>query len=392
MCELWPTSGGAEDPLIPESLEDLIDQGVIHRVVRPLMAGKEAQVFLVEIEGVQRVAKIYKDSAHRSFKHRSVYTEGRRVKNTRSQRAMSKRSRFGRAQEEEAWKNAEVDAIYRLRAAGVAVPEPIAYVDGVLVMELVADERGEPAPRLVDVQLTRDEARDIFDRVLRDVVRMLCEGLVHGDLSDFNVLLAESGPVIIDFPQAIEAAANRNARRLLVRDVRNLQSFFSRWVPGLRKLRYGEEIWDLYEEGNLTPESKLTGKAKKRGKADTESVLREIEAAVREERARRAALGLDPLPEMSLADDPMVAEMRARADRARDQKPGNGGGGSKRKRRRKGKGSRDRQQAAAGSRGEERGGQRNSQKAPKAAEPAVARRRAGPPAELDLDALLKIED
>jgi RIO kinase 1 len=339
--------------LIPESLETLLDQGVIHRVVRPLMSGKEAQVFLVEVEGDLRVAKVYKESDNRSFKHRAEYTEGRRVRNSRSQRAMSKRSRYGRQQEEEAWKNAEVDAIYRLRAADVAVPEPFAYVDGVLVMELVADERGEPAPRLVDVQLEQEEAEELFQILLREVVKMLCAGLVHGDLSDFNVLLAAQGPVIIDFPQAVDAAANRNARKLLVRDVRNLQSFLARWSPGLRRMQYGQEMWELYEDGVLTPETRLTGRAKKRGKADTESVLREIQAAVREERARREALGLDPLPEnVGVVEDPMIAEMRARADRAKAE-------GGKRKRKRKGRGERGEsgESAREGGRGSRGGGE-----------------------------------
>ncbi|TNE84092.1 MAG: serine protein kinase RIO [Deltaproteobacteria bacterium] len=337
--------------MIPESLETLLEQGVIHRVVRPLMSGKEAQVFLVEVEGEPRVAKIYKDAANRSFKHRAEYMEGRRMRNTRSQRAIARRSRYGREQEEEAWKNAEVDAIYRLRAAGVRVPEPFAYVDGVLVMELVSDDRGEPAPRLIDVRLEREEAEDLFKILLREVVKMLCAGLVHGDLSDFNVLLSSDGPVIIDFPQAVDAAANRNARKLLVRDVRNLQSFLARFVPDLKRKQYGDEMWELYEEGVLLPDTKLTGRAKKRGNADTESVLREIQAAVREERARRAALGLDPLPDdVGVVEDPLIAEMRARADRAKQQ----GDGGRKRKRKRGG-----RDDEGAGGRGDGERGRRD---------------------------------
>ena len=201
-----------------DSLQGLVDLGVIDVVHRALMAGKEAQVFLVSSGGQQRVAKVYKEAEHRSFKHRSTYAEGRRVKNTRRQRAMDKRTRYGRAQEEEAWKSAEVDAIYRLAEAGVRVPQPYDFIDGVLVMELIADERGEPAPRLVDVSLEPDEARDLFQVLVREVVRMLCAGLVHGDLSDFNVLLSADGPVIIDFPQAVDAASNNNARQLLIRD------------------------------------------------------------------------------------------------------------------------------------------------------------------------------
>jgi len=287
---------------VPDSLLDLEDLGIIDRIVRPLMAGKEAQVYLVYQGEHLRVAKVYKEARDRSFRQLATYTEGRRTRNSRNQRAMNRKSRFGKTQVQEAWKSAEVDAIYRLSAAGVRVPEPFDFVDGVLVMELIADAHGEPAPRLVDVQLEPDEARDVFQSLIRDVVRMLCAGLVHGDLSDFNVLMGPEGPVIIDFPQAVEAAANNNARRLLLRDVKNLQHFLGRFAPELRKKQYGPEIWALYEQGKLFPDTPLTGRYRRpKGKADTDSVLREIGAAEKEERARREREGLAPLPEKKVS-------------------------------------------------------------------------------------------
>ncbi len=280
---------------VPSRLEPLVDQGVIDEVLRPLMSGKEAEVFLVLAGGEQRVAKIYKEAENRSFKQRAEYTEGRRTRNSRGERAMASRSAFGREQEEEAWRTAEVDAIYRLREAGVRVPEPYDFVDGVLVMELISTEDGEPAPRLVDMTFTPAEAKAVFNTLLREVVKMLCAGLVHGDLSDFNVLIGPEGPVIIDFPQAVDPARNNNARKLLVRDVRNLQSFLARYAPDLKQMKYGEEMWALYENNALMPDTVLTGRFKGSDrKADTRSVLDEIADSIREERARREALGLPP--------------------------------------------------------------------------------------------------
>ncbi len=282
---------------IPQSLIGLADQGVIDEVVRPLMSGKEAQVYLVIASGERRVAKVYKEADHRSFKHRADYVEGRRVRNSRSQRAMAKRSRFGRGEIEAAWRNAEVDIIHQLHAAGVRVPVPYDFVDGVLVMELVQGADGEPAPRLVDVNLHPDEARDLFHRLLREVVRMLCVGVVHGDLSDFNVLLTPDEPVIIDFPQAVDPAHNRNARRLLIRDVDNLSQFLGRFVPDLKKRKYGQEMWSLYERGKLEPDTQLTGRFRPSNKpVNTMSLLEEIEAVEREARQRREALGLPVRP------------------------------------------------------------------------------------------------
>lgn len=277
---------------IPSNLAPLVDQGIIQEVVRPLLSGKEAEVWLVVAEGELRVAKVYKEATHRSFKHRAEYTEGRRGRNSRRERAIARRSRYGRAEEEAAWRSAEVDAIYRLHAHGVTVPEPFAFVDGVLVMELVRDPWGQPAPRLVDVSLDEEEALRLFHHLLGEVVKMLAAGLVHGDLSDFNVLLGADGPVIIDFPQAVDAAANRNARKLLVRDVNNLQQFLARYAPHLKAKRYGEELWDLYERGELTPDTQLTGRWRARDRRiDPYGLLAEIEAVEREARRRREARG-----------------------------------------------------------------------------------------------------
>ena len=281
---------------VPPELEPLLDIGLIHEVVRPLMSGKEAQVYLVTAEGETRVAKVYKDDRRRSFKHRADYLEGRRGRNTRAERAKGKRSAFGREQIEAAWRSAEYDAMRRLWDAGVHVPQPYDFVEGVLVMELVRGEDGAPAPRLVDVDLEEREARRLFEQLLREVTKMLCVGLVHGDLSDFNVLLGPTGPTIIDLPQVIDAAANPNARRILIRDVDNLTSFLARWVPDLRHRPYGQELWELYERAELTPDTRLTGRVRrKQRRADIDSVIDEIAAAVKEEGRRRAALGLPPV-------------------------------------------------------------------------------------------------
>jgi len=279
---------------IPERLLPLVDQGAIDEVIRPLMSGKEAQVYLVRTGEEIRVAKVYKELDYRSFRNRADYTDGRRVRNSREQRAIAKRTSYGRGLDEQAWHTAEVDALFRIHAAGVRVPEPFEFIDGVLVMELVQDEHGEPAPRLADLALSRDEAKSMFDHLLREVVRMLCAGIVHADLSDFNVLLAHDGPVLIDFPQCVDPAHNNNAHRLLVRDVDNLTRILGRFAPGLRRMRYGDEIWDLYEAGNLRPDSPLTGKRRQQAQADTSSLLAEIEDLERESRERREALGLPP--------------------------------------------------------------------------------------------------
>ncbi len=327
---------------IPERLLPLVDQGIIDEVLRPLMSGKEAQVYLVSAGGEVRVAKVYKELDHRSFRNRADYTDGRRVRNSREQRAIAKRTSYGRSLDEKAWHTAEVDALFRIHAAGVRVPEPFDFIDGVLVMELVQDHEGEPAPRLADLALTRDEATAIFEHLLREVVRMLCAGIVHADLSDFNVLLAHDGPVLIDFPQCVDPAHNNHARRLLIRDVDNLTRILGRFAPGLRRKRYGHEIWDLYEAGELRPDSPLSGKRRRKAKADTSSLLAEIEDLERESRERRAALGLPPAappraPVVSVEADPEPApeetpapskRKRSRRRRRRGRGP-QGGTGSR---------------------------------------------------------------
>ncbi len=280
---------------VPNRLEPLLDQGVIEDVVRPLMSGKEAEVYLVLVGGEEYVAKVYKNSQFRSFQHRAEYTEGRRVRSSRERRAMKKGSRYGRARTEDAWYEAEVDAIQRLRSAGVRVPAPYAFVEGVLVMELVKDATGAPAPRLVDRHFEPEEAVEVFHILLREVVKMLCAGIVHADLSDFNVLMAADGPVIIDFPQVVDPASNQNARKLLLRDVKNLTDFLGRFAPKLRRTQYGPEMWELYKRSELDPETELTGRyVSKRKEADVSSLLEEILAVEKEARERREALGLPP--------------------------------------------------------------------------------------------------
>lgn len=280
---------------VPERLEPLLEEGVIEEILRPLMSGKEAEVFLVLAGGEERVAKVYKNAQFRSFQHRTDYTEGRTVRNSREQRAMKKRSRHGRAKTEEAWHSAEVDAIHLLRSAGVRVPEPFAFTAGVLVMELVKGEDGAPAPRLVDVQFTAKEAIEVFHTLLREVVKMLCAGIIHADLSDFNVLMSPTGPVIIDFPQAVDPARNQSARRLLVRDVENITNSLGRFAPQLRRTQYGPEMWDLYERNKLDPDTELTGRHEpNRTTTDVSSLLEDILAVEEEIRERREALGLPP--------------------------------------------------------------------------------------------------
>jgi RIO kinase 1 len=305
---------------VPDRLQPLLDLGVVDDVLRPLMSGKEAEIFLVLVGSEEMVAKVYKNSQFRSFQHRAEYTEGRRVRSTREARAMKKGSRHGRVQTEAAWQSAEVDAIGVLLAAGVRVPRPHAFVEGVLVMELVRDGRGEPAPRLVDVHPSESEATELFFTLLREVTKMLCAGIVHADLSDFNVLLAADGPVIIDFPQAVDPATNRNAGKLLIRDVDNLTSFLGRFAPRLRGTQYGREMWDLYERSELLPDTELTGRfVSRQPKAEVKSLLEDILELEREARERREALGLPP---PRRARRPIPREQQAAAGPAKTSKTG----------------------------------------------------------------------
>jgi RIO kinase 1 len=272
----------------PPRLQSLIDEGLIDTVVRQLMSGKEAMVFVVRIGDETRCAKIYKEATHRSFRQAVDYTENRKVKNSRQARAMAKGTRYGKQAQEAAWQSAEVDALYKLAAAGVRVPRPFNFHDGVLLMELVTNADGEAAPRLNDCPFTREEALQHHASLLREVVRMLCAGTVHGDLSEFNILLAADGPVIIDLPQAVDAAGNNHAPRMLLRDVANLRHFFGRFAPELRGTQYGAEMWDLYQRGMLQPDTPLTGHWQPQGGAvDLAGLMREIDDARDEESARQ---------------------------------------------------------------------------------------------------------
>lgn len=244
---------------VPESLRTLIEEGVIDAVVRPLKSGKEADVYIVRCGAELRCAKVYKDMARRSFQQRAQYQEGRKVRGSRQARAMATATRFGRKQAEAAWKNAEVDALYRLAAAGVRVPRGHGFFDGVLIMELVADDDGLPAPRLAEVPLSEGTACAYHRMLVQQVARMLCEGLIHGDLSGYNVLVSDDGPVIIDLPQVVDASANNAARMMLRRDVGNISICLSRFAPQLLDTHYAEEMWALYEHGELQPDSELTG-------------------------------------------------------------------------------------------------------------------------------------
>jgi RIO kinase 1 len=271
----------------PQRLEPLLEDGLIDDVVRQLMSGKEATVYVVRCGDEVRCAKVYKEANKRSFRQSVDYAEGRKVKNSRQSRAMAKGSKFGRESQEAAWQSAEVDALYRLANAGVRVPEPYNFYEGVLLMELVTDANGNAAPRLNDVTFSAEEARTHHHTLLKEVVRMLCAGIVHGDLSEFNILMGVDGPVIIDLPQAVDAAGNNHASAMLERDVANLRDYFGRFAPELLTTQYGKEIWALYSHGDLTVETELTGRFRQSNKAvDLKSVMREIDDVKAAEEAR----------------------------------------------------------------------------------------------------------
>ena len=272
---------------IPKRLQPLLEDGLIDGVVRQLMSGKEAMVFVVSCGEETRCAKVYKEANKRAFRQAVDYTENRKTKNTRQARAMAKGTRFGRQSQEAAWQNAEVDALYRLAAAGVRVPKPYNFHEGVLLMELVTDAEGNAAPRLNDVEFPPDVAIKYHRALIVEVVRMLCAGVIHGDLSEFNILIGGDGPVIIDLPQAVDAAGNNHAQAMLERDVANLRNYFGRFAPALLTTQYGREIWAHFEAGTLTPDVVLTGRFERKQKAvDMDSVLREIEDTRLEEAAR----------------------------------------------------------------------------------------------------------
>ncbi len=281
----------------PKRIEPLVEAGLVDEVVRPLMSGKEAAVYVVRCGDELRCAKVYKEANKRGFRQAAEYQEGRKTRNSRDARAMAKGSKYGRKEQEVAWQNAEVAALFRLANAGVRVPKPYDFLEGVLLMEMIDDGEGDAAPRLNDVDLHPDDAREFHAFMIREVVKMLCAGLVHGDLSEFNVLLDPSGPVIIDLPQAVDAAGNNHAFKMLERDVRNMAEYFGQFAPELKFTKYAKEMWALYEAGELTPESPLTGEFDDpEEQADIDAVMREIKAALADEARRQALLNAEDEP------------------------------------------------------------------------------------------------
>ena len=275
----------------PKRILPLVEDGLVDEVIRRLMSGKEADVFMVRCGDDVRCAKVYKEASKRSFKKAVEYQEGRKVRNSRRGRAMEKGSKFGRQQQEEVWQNAEVDALYTLAAAGVRVPEPYGCFDGVLLMELITDENGDVAPRLNDVGMSPEQALEDHAEMMENIKLMLCAGVIHGDLSEFNVLVDEYGPVVIDLPQAVDAAANNNAKRMLTRDIDNMTNYYAQYVPELKQTKYAKEMWTLFEAGELNPDTELTGQFDEVEKeADVDSVMEEIKAAFEEEQKRQERL------------------------------------------------------------------------------------------------------
>ncbi|MEL0628645.1 PA4780 family RIO1-like protein kinase [Psychromonas aquatilis] len=276
---------------IPKRIQPLVDDGIVDDVLRQLMSGKEATVYVVQCGSEVRCAKVYKEASKRSFKNAVLYNEGRKVRNGRNARAMQKGSKFGREQQEEIWQSTEVDALYKFADAGIRVPTPYGCFGGVLIMELITDAEGYAAPRLNDVSMSEQEALKDHAQMMDYIVKMLSLGIIHGDLSEFNVLVDEQGPVIIDLPQAVDAAGNNNAKKMFLRDVNNMKQYYAQFAPSLSTTRYGDEIWAIFESGNLTPKTKLTGNfVDSEINADVDTVLDEINAAREEELARLARI------------------------------------------------------------------------------------------------------
>lgn len=273
---------------IPKGLQPLVEDGIVDRVIRQLQSGKEAAVYVVACGDQICCAKVYKAAENRSFKRIADYKEGRKARGSRDARATGKRSTYGRKVQEEEWKNAEVDALYRLADAGVRVPKPYGFHDGVLLMELVQDEHGDPAPRINEIDMSTEQACVWHAFMIGQIGRMLCAGLIHGDLSEFNVLLGPEGPVIIDLPQAVNASSNNSAFRMLERDINNMRTTFARAAPELLSTGYAYEMWDLYEAGEMQPDAVLSGRHHRtETEVDVDAVLEQIEEARLEAEARQ---------------------------------------------------------------------------------------------------------
>ncbi len=279
----------------PKRIQPLVDEGVVDEVLRQLMSGKEADVYVVRCGQEIRCVKVYKEATRRSFKKLTQYREGRKERNSRRQRAIDKGSKFGRKQEEALWQTAEVDALFRLAQAGVRVPQPYLCLDGVLLMELITDDEGQVAPRLGEVTMSAGQALEDHALMMHYIRLMLCTGIVHGDLSEFNVLVDDYGPVIIDLPQAINAAANNQAQAMLTRDIDNITQYYAQFAPQLLHSQYAKEMWALFENGELTPNTELTGNFNKEEKAaDVDAIMLEIKAALAEEQQRQERLQSKP--------------------------------------------------------------------------------------------------
>ena len=243
-------------------LEQLLEDGVIDEVVARLKSGKEADVWLVRHGEQVLAAKVYKDRNFRSFKNNSGYKEGRAVRNSRTQRAMDKGSRFGQAAAEDAWKSAESDALHKLHAQGVRVPAPVLFYEGILLMHLVHDGEGNAAPRLIDAIIPPEQAAGLYQDLRTQAIKMLCADLIHGDLSAYNVLLGAAGPTIIDFPQVVSAAQNSTAESFFKRDIENLRGFFAGLDRTLETKTAGDahEIWHAYVRRDLAPDFVPSGR------------------------------------------------------------------------------------------------------------------------------------